>query len=257
MKKLSAVFFSLLVMIVTVVTFSQAANALEFGARGYYWIPTFKATMRADTTTTTGTEFDLKDTLGMGNKAFPAIEVFAGLGKNHLSLMYTQANFSGSAVLASPITFFGTTFPAGTAVSSDLKFRMLDLAYKRDLIDLKNILAGFSVGVIGKIKYIEADASILAAAQQQSRTLRVPIPMIGVGASAGILANILEARAEITGIAYSGNSLIEASADLSLTPFPFLDIHGGYRIIDIRVDFNDTLFNSQLAGPYLALTVGF
>jgi hypothetical protein len=257
MKKCFVFFVILMACSLFITTFSNQAYAFEIGARGYYWFPTLKTDMKVDGGSLKGTEFNVKDDLGLGYKPYPSIEVFAGLGKQHLSLMYTQADYSDSTKLTKPIAFNGTTFAAGTSVDSSLKIRMIDVAYKVDIIDTGNILAGFSVSAIGKLKYIDGDASITAGGLQASNKFRAPIPMVGAAAHIGILANILEARAEITGIAYSGNSLYEALADLSLTPFPFLDIHGGYKIIAIRIDQNDTYFNGQIAGPYLALTVSF
>jgi hypothetical protein len=249
---------SLTAGLVMVISFSNTASAFEIGARGYYWFPTLKTDMKVDTSTLKGTEFDVKDSLGMGTKAYPSLEVFGGLGRQHVSLMYTQADYSGSTTLSNPIAFNGTTFAKGAAVDSSLKIRMLDVAYKFDVIDMGNILAGFSISAIGKVKYIEADASLSnSIAGQQSNNLKAPIPMIGAAAHIGILANILEARAELTGIAYSGNHIYEALADISLTPFPFLDIHAGYKIIALRIDQSDVFFSGSIAGPYAAVTVSF
>lgn len=61
----------------------------------------------------------------------------------------------------------------------------------------------------------------------------------------------------VTGITYSGNYLYEGLADLSLTPFPFLDLHGGYKVIRLHLDRNDFYLNSEFTGPYVALTVSF
>ncbi len=259
MKKFFEILLSLTAGVVMVITFSNTASAFEIGARGYYWFPTLKTDMKVDASGTPGTEFNVKDDLDMGTKAYPAIEVFGGLGKHHVSLLYTEANYSGSTTLTKPINFDGTPFAAGARVESSLKIRMVDVAYKYDVIDMGNILAGFSVSAIGKIKYIEADASLSSAplVPETSNNIKAPIPMIGVAAHIGILANILEARAELTGIAYSGNHLYEALADLSLTPFPFLDIHAGYKIIALSIDQSDVYFNGNIAGPYLALTVSF
>lgn len=257
MKRCSVMLLSLMASVLFLVAFSSPASALEIGVRGYYWFPSLNTDMKVDSGTVRGTEFNVKDDLGMGTKAYPSLEVFGGWGKQHVSLMYTQANYSGSAVLSNPITFNGITFASGTSVDSSLKIRMLDLTYKYDFIDMSNILAGFSVSAVGKLKYIEGDASLSGGGQQAANTLRLPIPMVGVAAHIGILANILEARAEVAGISYSGNSLYEASADLSLTPFPLIDIHAGYKIIALKVDQSDTYFNGQIAGPYVALTVGF
>ena len=81
--------------------------------------------------------------------------------------------------------------------------------------------------------------------------------MIGLGAHIGLIANILEARAQVTGMGYSGNYVIEAMADLSVTPFPFVDIHGGYKYIGLQVDTSDYYMSTQFSGPFVALTVGF
>jgi len=74
----------------------------------------------------------------------------------------------------------------------------------------------------------------------------------------GILANLLEARAKVTGVGFSDNVYLDAMADLSVTPFPFVDIHAGYRIMKIKMDAVDNFYNDfNFAGPYVGLSVGF
>ena len=71
---------------------------------------------------------------------------------------------------------------------------MIDVDYMYDVVSLKNILAGFAIGAIGKVKYIEGQAKLNNATNgETTQTFRLPIPMVGVGANLGILANILEA----------------------------------------------------------------
>ncbi len=235
------------------------ASALEFGVRGYYWFPGYKADGRLDASGITGTETNYKDVLDVGNKAIPSVEAFAGLGKNHLSFMYTPLDYSGSTALSQNVTFKGKTYTAGTQTESDLKMKMYDFEYQRDLVNLENILAGFSVGVIGKIKWIDGETRMNAPTLgfDEKQTYTVVMPMVGVGAHVGILLNILEARAKVTGMGYSGNAFIEALADLSWTPFPFLDVHGGYRYLKLKVERGDLTLNSTYSGPFVALTVGF
>jgi len=92
----------------------------------------------------------------------------------------------------------------------------------------------------------------------ESETFKAPIPMIGLGMHVGILADILEVRAKATGIGYSGNTFYEGLADVSLTPFPFLDIHGGYRIMKLEVDdISDVYADLEFKGPYVGLTISF
>ncbi|MFB3925324.1 MAG: hypothetical protein ACE14T_04655 [Syntrophales bacterium] len=236
-----------------------SADALEFGARGFYWFPTLKGDLRGDSGGVSGTQINLKDDLGMSNKNVPSAEVFAGIGKHHASLMYSQVEFSGSTTMNRDIVFNGTTYTSGTAVDSDFKLKMLDLEYQYDVLNLENVLAGFSVGVIGKIKYLDGEARLnSSAAGEKKETFGVPIPMVGAGVHAGLLLNILEARAKFTGIGYSGSVFYDGLAEISWTPFPFLDIHGGYRYMKLKVDnVSDIFADVELSGPYVGLSLSF
>jgi len=238
---------------------AMPVGAFEIGARGYYWFPGFKTDMKADSASLSGTDINLKDNLDVGTRALPSVEVFGGLGKHHLGLTYTPISYSGSTTLATKIDFNGQTFAAGTNVDSDLKLRMLDLEYRFTALNMENILAGFSLDAIGQLKYIDGEAKIAAPAtgMQGKHTIQLPIPMVGVGAHVGLLLNILEARAKITGISYSGNYLYEALADISWTPFPLLDIHAGYKVIRVHLDRDNFFMNAEFSGPYVALTVSW
>jgi len=238
---------------------AMPVGAFEIGARGYYWFPGFKADMKSDGGGTPGSDVNLKDNLDVGTEAVPSVEVFGGLGRSHLGLTYTPINYSGSTTLGTQINFAGQTFPVGTRVDSDLKLRMLDLEYRFTALDLENIMAGFSLDAILQVKYIDGEAKIAAPAlgREGKQSIQLPIPMVGVGAHIGLLLNLLEARAKVTGITYSGNYLYEALADISVTPFPFLDIHAGYKVIRVHLDRDDLFLNANFAGPYLALTVSW
>jgi hypothetical protein len=249
--------FIIMVGLFFVIGAVNSASALEFGARAYYWFPSFKTDVRADDLGIPGNDINVKDMLGLSTKYFPSVEAFAGLGKHHLSLTYTPVDYSDSTVLASNVTFKGRTYTAGAMVETELKFAMFDLEYQIDLFDFENILAGFSIGAIGKIKYLDGDARLNGAGNDEKERFRIPLPMIGVGAHIGILADILEARAKLTGVGYSGNSLIEALADLSFTPFPLIDLHAGYKIVRLNLEYKDYYMDSEFSGPYVALTVGF
>ncbi len=257
MKKSALSVFYVLAVFFLTVSFVAPANALEFGVRGYYWFPTLKSDLKLNSGSTSGTEFNIKDTFGLPNEGIPSVEAYAGIGKHHASLMYTGVKYSGTQTLSSPVTFGGKSY--GGNVTGDFSFRMIDAEYQYDLLNLENLLAGFSIGAIGKIKYFEGEAKLYNSVNgETSQTFRLPIPMVGVGAHLGILANLLEARAKITGMGYSGNYIYEGLADISLTPFPFVDIHGGYRVIAVKVDnANDVTANPSFQGPYIALTVGW
>jgi hypothetical protein len=134
---------------------------------------------------------------------------------------------------------------------------MIDAEYQYDIIDLENILAGFSIGVIGKVKWVDGEVEIKSAIETAKETFTAPIPMVGAGVHVGLIADLLEARVKATGIGYSGNTLYDVMGDISFTPFPLVDIHGGYRIIHLDVDVDDVELKYDMSGPYAAVTVGF
>ena len=233
------------------------ASAFEIGARVQYWFSAFEADIKADDGGVLGTTINAKDTLGIGNKAIPGFEAFIGGGNHRLTFGYTPLSYSGSSVLGREITFAGTTFSVHAPVNTELSIRMLDLEYQYTLLDMENLLAGFSLGAIGQIKFVDGEAKIASGGIQAKGTARLPLPMVGLGAHVGLLADILEARAKLTGISYSGHYLYEAQADISFTPFPFLDLHAGYRQISLRIDRDDLFVDGRFTGPYLGLTVSF
>jgi hypothetical protein len=139
---------------------------------------------------------------------------------------------------------------------------VIDLEYQYKLLNFKNILAGLSVGIIGKVKYFDGEVRIhsssVGSENDTQKNIQVPIPMIGVGVNIGLLANILEARAKITGMGYSDSFFYDGLADISFTPFPFLNIHGGYRAMSLKIDnVSDIYAKMDFYGPYVGLAISF
>ena len=232
-----------------------SAQALEFGVRGYYWFPSVSGDIAVGSGGTAGTKLSIENDLNIDDENLPSVEAFVGLGKHHLSLMYTPLDYSGDAVFSTPVSFQGKNYIG--AVHSELNATMLDLDYQYDLINLENFLAGFSVGAILKFKYLDGDVKMDSSGVSSKETFTFPLPMVGVGAHVGILAKLLEARAKFSAMGYSGNHIYEGLAELSLTPFPFLDIQGGYRFMKVKYDEDDVFIDADFSGPYVGLTFSF
>jgi len=231
--------------------------AVELGIRGYYWLPDLKGDVSYDGDILSGTELDLEDDLGMDRESYPMIEIFAGFGDHHLSFTYYKADYSGSETLEEEIEFGDETYTVGEEVDSELEYTVMDFAYQYDVIDLENLLAGASLGLVGKVKYFDVSASLESEGEKEEADIAVPVPMLGVNLHVGILADIIEARFQITGMGYSGNNVVEFFGDVSYTPFPFMDIHAGYRSFSMSVDVDDVEADLTTAGPYAAITIGF
>lgn len=239
--------------------FTCPGSAFEIGARGLYWLPSFKADIKVDSAGLTGSTLNLKDTLGVKDASFPSVEIFAGNGRHRLTAAYTPIAYSGATTLSQTIAFDGRTFALNNRVETELTLRMFDLEYRYTFLDFENLAAGFSFALIAQVKYIDGDAKINAPADGigAAYAFRAPMPMLGLGAHVGLISNLLEARVKATGIAYSDSHLYEASGDLSFTPFPFLDIHAGYKMIRLKIDRSELFLQSEFSGPYIGLTVSF
>jgi hypothetical protein len=241
-----------------VITFASPALAVEFGVRGHYWVPGLDGDLKVDDDDLPGTTIDLTSDLGIDEESYPVIEAFVGLGKHHISASYFKVEYKGEKNLGKDINFAGNRYSFSERVSSELSYAMFDLEYRYDLLDLENILAGGSLGAVGKLKYLDVAVSLDSSSlAEEEETFKAPIPMIGAHLHVGLLADLLEFRAQLAGIGYSDAILYEGYADVSLTPFPFLDIHAGYRTFVLDVDVEDIELNFNTSGPFIGVSVGF
>ena len=231
--------------------------AFEIGARGYYWFPSLDGTVKVDEAGIIGTTLDFENDLGIEDENYPSVEVFVGGGNHHLSLTHTNIEYSGRKTLTREIIYRGKTYAVSDLVTSSIEYKMLDLHYQYDLLDLENILGGFSLGGVLQVKYLDGNVSLKTTGIDEKEDFTIPIPMVGLNLHIGILADILEVRVRGTAIGYSGNTIYELMADLSWTPFPFMDIHGGYKSFIIDIDEDDMVFDYDMSGPYVALTLSF
>ena len=246
-----------LALLLAVLLLPVSSFAFEVGARGHYWFPSLDGTVKVDESGIIGTTIDFDKDLGIDDENYPSVEAFIGLGNHHLSLTYTDIDYSGKKMLTRDINFEGRTYSAGSLVSSSFEYSMIDLHYQYDLLDLENILAGFSLGGVIQVKYLDGDVSLKTTGIDEQEDFTLPIPMVGLNLHLGILADILEARVRGTAIGLSGNTIYELMADISFTPFPFMDIHGGYKTFVIDIDEDDVVLDYDMSGPYVALTVSF
>lgn len=251
--------FIWMICIFGVIAITPSAQAFEMGIRGYYWFPALNGDIKMDSSGLIGTTLDLKSDLGFEDEYYPIVEAFIGLGNHHLSLSYYSADYSGTKELSTEFTFKGKTYNIGDTINSSLKYDIYDFMYQYDLLDFENILAGFSLGIIGKVKIINGDVEIKSTTltKSASEDFTLPIPMVGGNIHLGIIADLLEARLKISGISYEDGTVFDGQADISLTPFPFVDIHGGYQIFLIDLDIDGEKFNYTTSGPYIALTLSY
>jgi outer membrane protein len=233
-----------------------AAPGFEVGARGAYWFP--KLTGSAQTNAIGDTRFDFKDTLGVKDENIPFGEAFLRLGSTTLRVGYAQIAFDGNKTLSDNLTFNGTTYLATENVNSSLDMKMLDGEVQFDFLRPDVGVAGFNIGLVLKVKYVDGQVELRSVSQGATvKEFKAPIPMVGAAAGVGFLKDMVRVDARAAGIAYSGNHLYDADAYASFAPLPFVRIQGGYRYIDLKIDKDGTLASFKLSGPYLGAQLSF
>ncbi|PLX43997.1 MAG: hypothetical protein C0609_06610 [Deltaproteobacteria bacterium] len=232
------------------------AQAFELGVQGIYWAPTFDASLAVDG----GTSFDPDDDFDVSDENFIGFRAFAGLGSHHFSLSAFDFAYSGTDFVTQNIDFGGTSIvTVGTEASMDLDYTMVDLAYRYDLIDLENVAAGFSIGPVLQAKLFDGTLEVTneESSNTESTDFSAVVPMVGVGLHVGILADLLELRAQVTGMGYDGNNIIDAFGEVVFSPLPLVEIAAGYRTLQIDVEADDVDLDVDKEGIYGSIGISF
>jgi hypothetical protein len=261
MRRILRVFTAAGVLLMAGSVYAPSAFALGAGVRGLYWGSTISGNVQTVTNGVPGTDLDVKSDLGMNDENIFSGEVFLKTGNFTFRVAYTPLKFTGSTVLSKPIVFDGITFPAGIPVSTKLETKMIDGDIQWDFLNPDLGVASMNLGVFLRLKYVDGLAEISSNNNvfpiSATQDFRLPIPEVGVAAGVGFLKDIVRADARVCGMAYSGNHLYEGDAFLSVIPFPFLRLQGGYRFIDLKADENDFQGKLKIKGPYAGIQVSF
>jgi outer membrane protein len=236
---------------------AHALPGVEVGARGMYWFPDLSGTVQTFDPVIGGTEFNIKDDVGIGDEEFPSGEVFLRLSRVTFRVGYTPVEFDGNRQLSREIRFGDQIFAVNENVVSRLDLTMIDGEVQLDLLRPVVAAVAFNLGLIVKVKYVDGDVELRSSTTTETRDFKAPIPMVGAAAGVGFLKNMVRVDARVSGIGYSGNHLFEGDAYASFAPLPFFRIQGGYRLIDLKIDEDDILADLELKGPYVGAQVSF
>ena len=236
---------------------APAAQAFEIGAKGYYWYPKATGTLQVGTFTNSGTEMDLENDLDITEEGVPGGTLFLKTGKHNLSVSYFQLNFESDVTLGRNIVFAGTQFNQGTKARAEMVWGMADLEYGYDVADIQAFLAGATVTLFGRLRFLDAKNKLEGGGNVKENTTQPALPMVGLSARLNVIADLVSAEAKVAGITYAGNVILDGTAEVAITPLPFLGIHAGWRYMDLDLDFDETVNDVTFSGPYGYLSFSF
>ncbi len=236
-----------------------AVGAAEIGARAAVWLPTLAGEARVGAAGG-GSTLDVSEDLGLGEdldleeRGAPSAEAWVWAGDHHVLAAGTRLTLEATNLLVGE-SFGGQTFTGATR--STLEVTMVDGLYQYDLLDFENVLAGFSVGPLVQVKFLEGRAELVQGATRAEEPFSLAVPLVGVGAHLGILADLVEARLRAGWIGWKGDSALDVQLEASYNPLPFLEIVVGYRHLALKLDEDDRTLDLTLGGPYAGLGLKF
>jgi len=241
---------------VVMLSFSGLANADEtFVVKAGFMVLSPSGQFAA-ITNNVGTRLDTGSDLGLKNSQQPTGEIIFNIGDSAISAGIVPLNFSGSSLLNRAITFNGQTYAANTTVSSSFKADMLDIGYTYYIVNMDDLPSRFQLGIEAAVKTVHAKTSITGAGVTTSQNVTVSIPTAGLRARVA-LADFVGLVGRVGYLGYSGNSFLDADAQIEFSPLPMLGIHAGYRQMQLKIDSTNTYINTTFSGPYAGVFFRF
>lgn len=237
-----------------VFVFAHSHSFALLSIEGRYWFTELDGDVKVTEAGVVGTDIDFSDDLGVDDEDFWEVRITLEFGKHKLRYGFIKLEWDGEKTITEEINFGGETFTVSTFVDSELNVDYHRLGYQYDFIDtLENRL-----GLILELKYFDIDARLKAPPIDESESLQVPVPTVGVAFQLS-LPLLVTFGGEVTGVTLGGyGHLIDGEAALRFNPIPFLRLSGGYRYLKVKVeDGDDSEVDFDLHGPFLTLGASF
>ncbi len=224
-----------------------------------YWRPTLESEIVASSAALLGTTIDPVSDLGLDEEqnAFEGRVGLTLLGRHKFRIGYLPLSFDGDRVITRTITFQGQTFTANVdRVLTDLDVKILRAGYEFDFFKTP---VGY-LGVLLEVHYFDVQARLrtITSAKDESADFKFPFPAVGLAFRAYPITRILSVGAEVVGVTIgSKGHYLDGEASVTLSPWPFVELTGGYRVIDLHGEEGDDSFDFRLHGPFASLTVRF
>ncbi|MFQ5441506.1 MAG: hypothetical protein ACE5EB_02145 [Thermodesulfobacteriota bacterium] len=251
MRRLAILFVTLAALLLFQ---TKAFAVVDVEAR--YWFTNIDGEATATSGAVIGTNVNFVDDLGMEeNKGFVEGRITFELGGHKVRYGYMPMTWDGTRTITQSISFAGQTFSASTSVDTEVEINLHRLGYEYDFIDFANN----KIGAIIEMKYIDAQINLKDSALglDETESLDIPIPTIGVAASVG-LPFLVEVSGEVTGLTLGSQAyLIDGEVAVNFKPAPFVVLAAGYRYMDFHVEKNDNQVDIRLQGPFITLKADF
>ncbi len=237
---------------------AASARFVEVWGEFRYWRPTLESKIVASTAALFGTTLDPVSDLGLEEEqnAFEGRVGLTFFGRHKLRIGYLPLSFEGDRTITGSINFDGQTFSASTRVLTNLDLKILRGGYGFDFFKTPVT----SLGILFEVHYFDGTARLRSSTgtPDEEVEFRVPVPVLGLAFRAYPITRILSVGAEVVGVSFgSRGHYLDGEASLTFSPWPFVELTGGYRVIDLHGEEGDDTLDLRLHGPFASLTLRF
>lgn len=199
------------------------------------------------------TDIDVEDDLGLDDESnsifYVAVEHPVPVLPN-VRVNYVDLSLGADNVLTRSIDFNGVIFPVDTAISTDLDVTQGDAVVYYEVLDN---LVSLDLGL--GARYMDGSVELVSEASFSEAEFTAVVPMLYGRTRADLPFSGFWMGAEVMGMGYSDNNLIDANAQIGWeSPFG-LGAEAGWRLLSLDIDDLDDFDESgiNISGPYVAI----
>ena len=172
----------------------------------------------------------------------------------NLRLQHAKIAVAGNNDLVRSIEFNGTVFAVADTVATDVELTQTDLILYYEVLD--NVVS-MDIGMA--VRRVEGFFEIASSLEVTRAEFDGVLPLLYGRVRADLPLSGLWVGAEVQGLGYDGNSLIDANAQIGWESRIGLGVEGGWRTYRLDLEDLDDVNNVSLdiSGPYFALNFHF
>jgi outer membrane protein len=203
------------------------------------------------------TDIDVEDDLGIddefNNMFYVAVEHPLPFIPN-VRVSYVDFEIDSDATLSNPIDFNGVIFPSGTALSTDIDMVQGDAVLYYEVLD-NWVSLDLGLGA----RYMDGKIELMSEFSFSEADFTAVLPMLYGRARADLPFTGFWMGAEVMGMGYSDNNLIDANAQIGWESPIGLGAEMGWRLLSLDIDDVDDFDKTgiDVSGPYMALNYHF
>lgn len=256
MRKKLLFSISILLLISIAASGQQTSNdsKVELGVR--YWITDLSSRARVSGGVLEGTDFDVKNDLGLEDRRFADFTFAGRITPSHkVRFEYFQTDYSGDTNLSRTIVFEGQQYDVNTRVVSDFDLKHLRIGYAWQFINNDKVRFGPLVEVRGL--WLDARLAAPSEGVSEAREFSAPFPSFG-----GDLDVFAHPRAHVFATVAGTpenrfGHLFDADLGVNLFPVRNVGVTIGYRYLDIKGKDDDDFATVKIKGPFVGATFRF